>query len=71
MPDTLNESPLYRITDLASNQCRWPHGAPLARPAFFCGQPTRNGKCYCDVHFALAFSRSNGPGIAQPLWTRH
>lgn len=71
MPDVLTEMPLYRITDLASNQCRWPHGEPFARPAFFCGKPTSNGKCYCDMHMPLAYSHSYGPGIARPLWSRH
>jgi hypothetical protein len=45
------------LVDLQHGDCRWPSGAPMARPPFFyCGAPAVAGRPYCAVHMDVAHS---------------
>lgn len=50
------------IVDLGSRDCRWPLGAPMDPPLYFCGEPTLLGKPYCGRHCAAAFTISTSNG---------
>lgn len=44
------------LTDLRAGQCRWPLGAPMDRPGFFCGAPQVAAKPYCAAHCQIAYT---------------
>ena len=45
------------IIGLRYGDCKWPSGAPMARPPFFyCGEPAVAGRPYCATHMDAAHS---------------
>ena len=43
------------VSNISSNQCKWPIGDPATDEFHFCGQGTSSGKPYCAYHSQLAF----------------
>lgn len=57
MPEPSPPAPqqgLKTLLDLRAHDCRWPLGAMMDRPHFFCGAPSVDGSPYCQVHTNIA-----------------
>lgn len=51
------KAPVFRPTRIANGPaCRWPIGDPKTDDFHFCGDPSIEGKPYCEKHCAMAYS---------------
>jgi GcrA cell cycle regulator len=55
------EKRVFKLADLSSQTCRWPHGDPKYDDFHFCGALVVPGKPYCAEHCAAAYVGSNKP----------
>ncbi len=58
------------ISNLETNDCRWPYGDPRHADFHFCGAQQVLGRPYCAQHAAMSFdaakSRHNAPTTPIP-----
>jgi hypothetical protein len=66
-PDKAGDAKLQSLTQLRSNQCKWPVSEDKAAIGhfLFCGRPTDGTNPYCTEHRSIAVAKPLKRGVGQ------
>ena len=53
------ENPIYDVSKLTDEHCRYPSNHPGNKDFYFCGRKPFNGQVYCRLHLMLCFTPKN------------
>ena len=53
------ENPIYDVSKLTDEHCRYPSNHPGNKDFYFCGRKPFDGQVYCRLHLMLCFTPKN------------